>query len=570
MKHRFSYETAIWFFIIVIAVLFRIVLLQMPALTESEAALALQAVHFSQGEQILVSQNPLYVLLSGMFFYLLDATPFLARLLSMISGAGLVFVIFQARHKIDKSVALMIAFLIAIDPGFIAASRQVDSPMIGLLLLVLFLVLLDERKSILAGIVLGLGLLSGLSFWQGTILMLVSIAIWSLLLGKEGDAPWRWLKSSAREFWKERGWLGFLGAILVVGTFFLFIPGGAGEIFSGLIVYFQGWSGNFRNSLAQFLLLLPSYELIPLLIGLIYGIIAVIRRNRSAQFLMLFFLLSLVFTLAYPGRKILDMVWVVLPMLLLSAEAIVKIFRIASQSWLPSIGLGLIVAVLVTFALYSSLLVFTQGIGGANFEARVIGLIGALVVAAILVLMMAWAWSGSVGIAGLGLGLLSIGLIFTLAQGFRATGLGPFPVFELWRNSARISQPELLVSTLESIGSWNNGEKRNTPIAVVGLSSHALQWELRDFQNVLFYSTYPVGEKPEIVITAVGNSPSAASSYSGQDFGWTTDADWNALTPREWLNWFLKRNISKQSATIVIWARTDILPAGKVGNQGIP
>lgn len=570
MKHRFTFETTFWVLIIAAAVLFRIVLLQVPALTESEAAVALQAVHLAEGERILVSQTPLAVLLSGMLFYLFDATPFLARLLSMLSGAGLVYGVFLVRHKIGKSVALLLALLIAIDPGFVAASRQVDSPMLGMLLLFLFLVLLDKRKSILAGVALGLGLLSGLSFWQGTIFLLVSITVWNLLLGKEGDAPWSWLKANARVFWQERGWLGFLSAILITGTFFLIVPGGAGEAFSGLIVYFTGWAGNFKNSLSQFLLLLPSYELMPLVIGLIYGIIATLQRNRRDQFLMLFFLFSLILTLAYPGRNVLDMVWVVLPLLVLSAEAIDKIFSIASQSWLPSAGLGLIVAILVSFALYSSMLVFTQGIGGANFEARLIGLIGAIVVAAILVVMMAWAWSGSVGIAGLGMGLLSIGLIYTVAQGFRATGLGAFPAFELWRNSARIIQPELLVSTLETISSWNNGEKRNTPIAVIGIDSPALQWELRNFPNVRYYSAYPVGEEPEIVITALGSSPAASSSYSGQDFGWASDANWNALIPQEWLNWYLKRNIPEISDTIIVWARTDILPAGKVGSEGKP
>jgi len=570
MKHRLTLESALWITVAAVAVLFRMVHLSQPGLNDSEAQIALQAASLAGGSTVSAATHPLYVLVTGALFSFFGATTFLARILPALAGAGLVGVLYLGRRHLGRQISLLAALLTAVDPGFVAASRQADSPLPGMVLLFLFLVLLLDRKHLMAGTVLGLGFLSGLHFWQGIVYLAVSFGLYTLISGRNTDT-WRvGAKKTVTEFFQHKGWISFLGSILLVGTLMFTFPGGAGEFLAGLTAYWQGWGEAFRDPLVQFVLLLPSYELLFAAAGIGYGIHSILRGNRRSQFLMLFFLLALILTLAYPARNVLDMVWVVLPLLLLTADAVYALWRIAQSSWLPSAGLGLAVAILVTFAFYSGLLLFTQGMGGQNMDIRIISLVGALVVAAILIILMAWAWSGSTGIAGLGMGLLALGVCYTIGQSYRAAGLGAFPERELWRNSSRIVHPELLVSTLESISSWNNGTKNDTPIAVIDVDNPSLRWELRNFHRLDFYSDFPTGDNPEIVITGIQSSPASPSSYTGQDLEWNSDAEWGSLTSQEWVNWYLKRSIPVISQAVIVWGRTDIMPVGQSGTGELP
>lgn len=570
MKHRLTLESALWITVAAVAVLFRMIHLSQPGLNDSEAQVALQAASLAGGSTVLAASHPLYVLLTGAMFALLGPTTFLARLLPALAGAGIAGVLYLGRKYLGRQVSLLAAFLAAVDPGFVAASRQADSPMPGMLLLFLFLVLFLNRKHKLAGAVLGLGLLSGLHFWQGFVLLAVTTGLYMLITGRSFE-PWlAGAKKLAAEFFLQKGWISFLAVILLVGTLMFTFPGGAGEVLAGLTAYWQGWGAAFKDSITQYVLLLPSYELLFVAAGIGYGIHSILRGNRRSQFLMLSFLLALILTLVYPARNVLDMVWVVLPLLLLASDAIYALVRLSQDNWLPSAGLGLAVAILVTFALYSGLLIFTQGIGGQNMEIRIISLVGALVVAAILIILMAWAWSGPTGVAGLGMGLLALGVCYTIGQSYRAAGLGAFPEQELWRNSSRVVHPELLVSTLESISAWNNGTTNDTPIAVIDVDSPSLHWELRNFKRTDFYSAFPAGENPEIVITTIQSSPASSFSYTGQDLEWNSNAEWGSLTSQEWLNWYLKRSLPVVSKTVIVWGRTDIMPVGQSGTGELP
>ncbi len=570
MKQRFTFETVLWIMAAAIALLVRVVHLGLPGLNDSEAHLALQAVNLANGNTILETSHPLYVLLTGTLISFFGATPFLARFLPMLAGSGLVGVLYLSRKQLGRWTSLLAAILAAIDPGFVAASRQVDSPIIGMFLLFLFLALILNRKHLQAGAVLGLGILSGFNFWQGVFYLLVCGSFYQLLSAKGENGVWTRAKETIKEFMDAGGWKSYLGSTLLVATLMLTVPNGAGEVLTGLVSYWQGWGASFSNSLTQFIVLLPAYEFLFLIVGIGFGVFSILQGNRRAQFLMLFFLITLIITLAYPSRNVLDMIWVVLPLLLLTAEAMHFLLTQALRNWLPSAGLGLAVAILITFALYSGLLLFTQGALGQNQEIRIISLVGALVVAAILIILMAWTWSGPTGIAGLGMGLLALGLSFTVGQSFRASGLGAFPELELWRNSSRTVNPDLLVSTLESISTWNNGVKNDTPIAVVGADSPSLRWELRNFNRADYYSAFPAGETPVIVITSILNSPASPSSYTGQDLVWVSDAEWSSLTPQEWLNWFLKRSIPGVDHSVIVWGRTDIMPVGQSGTGELP
>ncbi len=568
IKRSFTLEKALWLGALIMMIFMRIMLLNQPTLNDSEASLALQAVHLANGEKSILLDNPLYVLVTGALFRFFGSTTFLARFLPMLAGIGLLGVVYLLRNRLGRETTLIAAWLLAIDPGFVAASRQVDSPIMGMFFFLLLYALLENKKAILAGFVFGLGLLTGISFWQGIIYSVIVIGVWKILLWKDGDEPWKWLKQKVILFWQDKGWIGFLGGVLVAGTMIFWVPTATGDIFSGIVDYFAGWGNGYHNSVLQLLVLIPVYELIPLILGLVYGISATIRKNRTAQYLLLFWFIAIFMTLSYPGRIILDMIWVILPLILLAAEGLFELLSIIREAWLPTMGLGVAIALLITFAIYSGLLIVTLGAGERELEARIVSLVGALVIAGVLVGMMVWAWSGMVGFSGLTVGLLIVGSFFTASQAWKAAGLGAHPEMELWRNSSRVNDADLLVKTLESISSWNNGVKTETPIALVNFTSPSIQWELRNFSFVQQYSAFPVGQNPEIVITPIGEQPLSTESYTGQDFVWQKDSEWGSLTNQEWMKWFIKRQVTQTKQTIILWARTDILPAGKADSGG--
>ncbi len=192
---RFTIEKTLWLIIFVAAIFFRVVQLDNPALNDSEAQLNMQAVRLAEGEKTLVSENPLYVIVSGLLFFLFDASPFLARLLPFLAGVVVIAVLYLSRQFLGKEIAFLAACLMTIDPAFVAVSRQVNYPIMGILFLLLFFILLEKNRTIMAGMVLGLGLFSGIHFWQGILYLIVVVGLWRFLLGSDGNAPWFWFST---------------------------------------------------------------------------------------------------------------------------------------------------------------------------------------------------------------------------------------------------------------------------------------------------------------------------------------------------------------------------------------
>ena len=129
-----------------LALILRIIQLGLFPLTDAEAAPALQALQIAQGAHPAIGPQTAYVLLTSILFFIFGSFNFLARFVPALTGSLLVFVPFLFQQRLKPRPALVLAFFLAIDPGFFALSRQAGSDILSVAFL-LFAWGLWERKS---------------------------------------------------------------------------------------------------------------------------------------------------------------------------------------------------------------------------------------------------------------------------------------------------------------------------------------------------------------------------------------------------------------------------------------
>src|SRR5512138_2192460 len=168
-----STQNKVWLYWLafLIALGFRLILLGASPLTDSEATLALQALHIAQGKAPLLDAQPGYILFTSILFAVINSTNFMARLLPALAGSALVFAPYFFREKIKPEPALILAFLFAIDPGLVALSRQANGTILAVTFLLFAWGMWLNRRLVPAGVFAGLALLSGTSLWAGLLVL---------------------------------------------------------------------------------------------------------------------------------------------------------------------------------------------------------------------------------------------------------------------------------------------------------------------------------------------------------------------------------------------------------------
>src|SRR5215813_3273642 len=166
---RLKNEGWLYWLAFLIALGFRFIQLGASPLNDSEANLALQALQISQGKSPLLDPQPAYILFTSIFFAIIESTNFMARFVPAFVGSILVFVPYFFREKIKPRPALILAFLLAFDPGLVALSRQASGTILAVTFFLFAWGMWINRRAIPAGIFAGLSLLSGTSLWAGVL-----------------------------------------------------------------------------------------------------------------------------------------------------------------------------------------------------------------------------------------------------------------------------------------------------------------------------------------------------------------------------------------------------------------
>lgn len=550
-------------------------------LSDLEASWALQALQLAGqqpgGIDSPMGPQPAYVLLTGVSFALFGGTNFLARFWPALAGGLLVLVPFLFRKQLGPWPAVILAFGLALDPGLVAASRQVGGPVLAVSFGLLALGLWLRRRPIPAGLCAGLALLSGPALFSGALAFTLAWLAWSAWSGarlsslntdQEMDSPVE--AHALQPLLYSTG-----AAVLLAGTLFLWAPQGLGALAGVLPAYFAGWTGQAGVAPAPALTLLaalPAYQPLALIFALVAAGRLIAGRLTPRQttgdpdrstgitaFLGLLVVSALIVLLFYPARQVTDLAWVLVPLWALAATELARCWPENGMNWIGAAQAALVIVLLVLFWLtLAGLARAVPNDPGTPLRLGILGGILALIVLTSLLVGMGWSYEA--GRLGLAWGLIVSTGIYCLSALWGAAQVRAHLPQEFWYPPPAPGQTALFLDTLEDLSEWHTGVPDAIAIKT-NVDSPSLRWALRDFENLDWVSGPLLGELPPILITSQAESaPSLAQDYRGQDFVWRVWPGWPGPLPDKLSAWFVFREAPLQNEHIILWARTDLFP----------
>lgn len=579
-SQKFSLEQQLFLFAVLLASLLRFTNLGASPLTDQEARLALQALQISQGHIPTLLNQPLLILVDSFLFFLFGSTNFIARFLPALCGTLLILSLYWLRIRIHPSVILVFAFALAVDPGMVSLSRQLDSTVPALSFLCFATIFWLHKKYSLAGIFAGLFLLCGAAAIFGLVTLGLAIFI-SLAFEKQiqvthADHPLFGKKQNLTQQLKP--FLTALGVtFLIIGSWFLRVPQGLSAAAGGLVEFFKGWTSTPSLPAGWIIVSLGLYHPI----AVMFVIIAMLRtlsaksdpnqRNGFQRFLGIWFLIALFLTLLYPNRNMSALIWVLIPLWLIAAQEMTSLLSPLEQPQIVPILQGIIsFFFIILFGLQVAAYSLVFPVNRLDWV-HLATIFSTVVLVALVVWLVNLGWSRRASMQGLALGWIAALLIFTLSGTLgSAFSLAHSQTFrqELWKPYPQIGDADLILKTIHDLSRWNNGNENDLAV-YLAVDSPALQWLLRSQRSVILLpeenalTILSTQEQPHpaILITRkVTEKPSGSIPYRGQDFNWWLPPPWGTNALQNPLDWLLYRRAAWQPETIILWARADLFP----------
>lgn len=555
-------EIVLYSLLFLIALGVRFLFLGSEALLETEAVLAFRSWELSLGKILAPGDSALYESLTALLFSIFGSSNLLARLLPAAAGSLIVWLPYLLRNRLGQAAALIAGLGLALDPGLVIASRQIGSPMLAALLIFSALVFMLRQQTFAGFLLVFSALFTGKNFWLGAIGLLLAAGIsnWAGLLSIRLMVDKQIARLSNLER-SERVIYLFLPLLLAGAavTQFFRVPAGLSSWLQGVPLFLGGWFSPPAVPVPQLLILLLVNA--PLALG--YGLLDIIQSWRKddqvGKLLSLWFGVSILMSLVYPGRTTLDLVWSLIPLWFMAGRQISTWILRLSDLWVKWVfgAFIFIIAVLnwlsITGLLYRQVTPQTVWLQ--------VGLSGAsLLLITLTMIIIASEWGWEVSITGAHLGASAVLLVYILA----ALNLGAYAYARdprsLWVSKIGAGDFSLLKDTLDEISLSETGRRDSIQGAVFGGGS-ALKWELRGYLNLEFYSSYQDGVFPPVIITDRENASAELEDiYWGQNFPQSVQKTWQGLLPERFISWFAFREGPVEWDQVILWVREDALP----------
>lgn len=581
---RLRYEGWLYGLAFLIALGLRLVALGAAPLTDSEATLALQALHIAAGARPLLEPQPAYILLTSPLFLVIESTNFMARLVPAIVGSTMVFAPRLFRAKLKPRPALILAFLFAIDPGLVALSRLAGGVILAVAFTLFAWGMWNNRRFVLAGIFAGLALLSGTSIWMGLIgLGLARIFIRGLEArpaanisdtepgfseSEASDVSTPDAQASADDYQIRPALLALVVTLILAGTLFFVVPNGLSAGVASLPAYLGGWLESTTMTPGRILFTLFVYE--PL--ALFFGVLALIRgfRMGSRRIIRLSIWLAVSLLLAVFYRQVGELAWVILPLQALAALEISRIMNVAPMERLEVGAVTCVLLILLTYLWFDIAAIgldpFNQFVTalpliGSIQNPRYVILFAVLGILVLSILFFAFLWSARITWVGTAWALLIFLTTYSLGTAWGGSGLRNQNGVELWTSDSRPAQADLLLKSVNDVSEMSVGEDQSQPVTIVGVQSPALEWLLRD-RAVKQAAALDPQATPPLIITPPMDNLSLPAAYRGQDFTWRQRVQYESMQRPEWWRWLVNRQLPREDEIIILWARDNLFPGG--------
>ncbi len=531
-KPFLTVETALWILVAIAALTLRLARLDAAPLNAREAHEATLAWRAATGQGMPGAEgySPLLFSLNALLFALCGASDSLARWWPLLCGSLLALTPFLLRRRIGRVGALVAGAYLAFSPTLLNASRQLDGAVVAALGGMMFLgglaCFFDARgeandRTWLALSAGGLGLAVTSSSSAFGLLLALGLT-W---LGM----AWVWPNKEIQPLWRSfRPHLRYaLAAFSLVGLAFSTALGwnlaGLGAVGNLLSDWFARF-GPVLDGTVSPLTLLAVYELLALLFGLGGLVWAISRSHRFGIALGIWAGMGLLLLLLMPGRMELDVLWVLLPLTMLTGVATEQLARSLQErrDWISE-GLHVPVVIFLWVRLYLALASYaTSGTPGDLVLVMLTVIMQALLAITFALLLRFDAAMRSMAV---GTGIVLLALL--LSAGWGVAYVRPAdPREPLVREPTAIEVRDL-VQTLRDL-SWQETKMPLTlPFTLQAAPDSVLAWYLRDFgaaHLVQDFSAEEIGStlvSTQLDLGAVGGG----AAYRGQDF--TLRRDWD-------------------------------------------
>jgi hypothetical protein len=307
----------------------------------------------------------------------------------------------------------------------------------------------------------------------------------------------------------------------------------------------------------QYVALLPLYDPLILVFGLVGLVVAWRERHLLGLFLGYWALAALILTSLMTERGTDDALLVILPLALLAGRFLGQRLPgwITEASWEQE---GFFVALVCGLTIYAGLQLSFFSLTGKGAYLQVIGVVGVLI-ACLFASIAYWLGRGA-ACRGMGLWLLlllgpvtlsaAIGLNFVhLDDPHELVLAGPISldIYTLLDDVARLSAQRTI-------------DERAVDITVHRGMASPMAWYLRDYANLkIVESLGSTVSSTAVVAHLMTESPTLGGAYGGQDYVFRSWWDPATLRGSDWGQWLLYRqaSISLREERVILWVRQE-------------
>ncbi len=301
--------------------------------------------------------------------------------------------------------------------------------------------------------------------------------------------------------------------------------------------------------------------------GIAGGVRSLRNQNDPQRIIFIFGLISFLTCIFIPGRALVNLVFLSIPLTILAASEIERFVKSQTEDLLPSIGITVLVLVIVAFL---GQVISRSAIGGLDDSTFLITAGGGLIILIISAILAILGWSPT--IAGQGYRWAAIIFLFvvTFIGAWKSSPVNQLPELEFWDSGQNNLQDKLLVETLNAVSGWTRGTPTGLDVTIIGRQNASINWLLREQSSVIYGLAFNHLNSPSAVITRDPDDLNLIQLYRGQDFISSRTVNWQEFTASDWLNWVTRRFVSRiEDSYSYLWIRTDLFPGATNSFSGL-